>query len=215
MSGDKHPFFSVISLSAAFSAAAFVALHYVQVLPLEREVAQLKEQLKNQDKKVKISKEYQDLNSLYVNQKVKAELLQSQLNKKFNIETELTNTQVELRTIRDKLKIYSKYESYPEVVAKLESTKSLLAQYQDAYKEQIEENHKLKKDLSIKSEVAKLLGKKEKIEEKINAMLHGSTYVHLQPYTTFEQIPYDQLNSQLANVNKQIELLYTKLSVQD
>ena len=214
MSGDKHPFFSVIALSAAFSGVTFVALQYVQVLPLEREVAQLKEQLKNQDKKVKISKEYQDLNGLYLNQKVKAELLQSQLNQKYNIETELTNTQVELRTIRDKLKIYSKYETYPEVVAKLESTNSLLAQYQDAYKEQIEENHKLKKDLSIKSEVAKLLSKKEEIEEKINAMLHGSTYVHLQPYTTFEQTAYDQLNSQLANVNKQIELLYTKLSVQ-
>lgn len=215
MSADKHPFFSVIALSAAFSAAVFVALHYVQVLPLEREVAQLKEQLKDQEKKVKISIEYQDLNGLYVQEKAKVELLQSQLNKKSNVENELTNTQIELRTIQDKLKIYNNYKSYPEVVAKLESSNSLLNQYQEAYKEQIEKNHKLRQDLAIKSEVEKLLNKQENIEEKINAMLHGSKYLHLQSYTIFKQAAYDQLNSQLANVNKQIELLYTKLSVQD
>jgi hypothetical protein len=214
VSTDRHPFFSVIALSAAFSATVFVALHYVQVLPLEREVAQLKEQLKDQDKKVKISKEYLALSQNYFQEKAKAELFQKQLNMKLNVETELSNTQIKLAAANHKIEKYSKFDNYPEVVAELENTKASLSQYQQAYQKEVADNQQLTKDLSIKDEVSKLLSKREGIEEKIDAMLHGSNFVHLEPYTTYEQIAYEQLNSQLKSVNKQIELLYVKLSKQ-
>ena len=213
MSSDKHPLFSVIALSLAFSAIAFGALQYVQVTPLEIEVAKFKEQLKEQDRKIKISKSYQDLNNLYAQEKAKVQLYSQQLEEKFKVEVELSKSQVKLATANDKISKYSEYENYHEVVAKLESTKSLLSQYQSAYKDEVSKSTRLEENFSITNEVEKLLKKKEKIEEKIDAMLHGSVYVQLQKYTTFEQVAYDQLNSQLANVNKHIELLYTKLNL--
>jgi len=91
---DKHPFFSVIAISAAFSVAVFGMLQYVQVLPLDREVVKLNERLKNQKDNIKISKEYQEINDLYSQQKARAELLQEELKNRVGIGSDLVKTQI-------------------------------------------------------------------------------------------------------------------------
>jgi len=209
---DKHPFFSVIAISTAFSLGVFVALQYVQVIPLEREVAKLKEQLRNQDKKVKISLEYQELNNLYAQKKARSELLEEELKKKSGIESELVKTQLKLESALQIALELKENGNYKQAALELKQTRRNLEQYKEAYENTIEENKSLTKAFSIKKEVGSLVEKRTEIERTIDCMLHGCRWVHLQKYDkNYEQTAYIQYDSQLKSINKQIEVLYAKL----
>ena len=141
---DKHPFFSIIATSAVFSLAVFGALQYVQVLPLEREVAKQKEQLSIKEKSIKTSSDYQNLNNLHIYEKARAELLQKELNSKVEVEDNLTRINQKLTNANN------------QISGELVNTKKLTAQYISALENQSLTIELLKQQVSLKMAMSPL-----------------------------------------------------------
>lgn len=210
---EKHPLLSIISTSAAFSLATFGALQYVQVTPLESEVAKLKEQLTNQKAQVFVSKEYQELNNNLSLETARREYLEAELEIKVGLESKIARQEIVIKNQKESLDELKKYSNYNELLKSLTKSQSEIESYKKKTSQLQASNEKLKGLVTLRSDLDSLYKQRTKLEEIIACMNDSCQNFYYSAYAEkdFNQAEYEQYNSQLDTINKEITLIMSKL----
>lgn len=211
---ESHPVFKIISASVACAGVVFGIVQYMQVMPLERDLAIANQKLISSKEKVKLTEEYQTLNNLYQEAKARYELTLKELENKSSIEVKNIELKLELKNLSEKLSQFDKYENYDELSSNLEQTKSSLEQYKKAYAEYKDGYESLLSKLDLKEDLASLKKDKKHLETILDCMTHGCNLI---PYTykydkKYDSVAFEQFKHQLDEANRQISLLYEGLN---
>jgi len=207
---DSHPLLKIISTSVFCSGVVFSVVQYMQVMPLERDLATANKKLKSNEEQVKLTNEYQTLNNLYQQEKARYELASKKLQSKSGTEVRNIELQLELRSLKEKLSELDKYDNYGTLVFNLKQANSSLEQYKTANKKYKNGYEALLSKLDLKKDLTSLKKDKKHLETILDCMTHGCTLV---PYTykydkRYEPIAFAQYKHQLDEANRQISLLY-------
>ncbi|EIV8651428.1 hypothetical protein MA789_004406 [Vibrio parahaemolyticus] len=211
---ENYWFTKVIPSCVACSGVIFGVIQYMQVAPLKADLAKEQEKVRVQKSLVKTSKEYQDLQTLYLEEKAKRELRDEKLKGTARIEVEKRKLEIELEAAQKRLARLEKYFDYEAVVEKLASTIKRLDEKESAYSELLSKTSKLQQKLSLDEELKDLNRDKSRLETILDCMVNGcSGNVFYSKYDDkYEPIAFEQYKSQLNVVNKKIEIIYTSLA---
>ncbi|EHH1283404.1 hypothetical protein QUN95_004647 [Vibrio parahaemolyticus] len=211
---ENYWFTKVIPSCVACSGVIFGVIQYMQVAPLKADLAKEQEKVRVQKTLVKTSKEYQNLQTLYLEEKAKRELRDEELKGTARIEVEKIKLEIEFEGVKKRLAKLEKYSDYDAVVGKLTSTEKRLAEYELAYSELLSRAKELQKKLSLDDDLQKLNKEKSRLETILDCMVKGCNgNVFYSKYDDkYEPVAFEQYKSQLRVVNKKIEIIYTSLA---
>jgi len=205
---------SIISSSAVFAATTFAALQYIQVTPLEKEVAVLESKLENQKERVVVSVEYRKLQDALSRESAQRELLESQLADKSSLNEEVVALRIQLKDASKKLQTYQSQNDYNDITRELSSTKQHLVSLNEKYEHLQVEYQNLSTYVSIRKDLEELKSKKHELTSILRCM-NKANQCPLQYMTyminDFDQASYDNFKSELNQVNGSINLILTKL----
>lgn len=206
-------FTKVIPSCVACSGIVFGVIQYMEVVPLKTALGIEKDKVKNQTSLVKTTKPYQDLQVLYLNEKIKREMLDEKIKGSARLEIEKKNLELELKSTNNKLNKLEKFSDYETIALKLSSTESSLFEYKEAYSLVANENKQLKSKLSLDDDLKELNVKADHFETILDCMSNGCRfYAYLKYANKYEAVAFEQYKHQLDETNKQISLLHTALS---
>lgn len=207
---DNYWFTKVIPSCVACSGVVFGVIQFMQVTPLQIDLAKLQATIVNKKSLIKTTKEFQ---SLYFQEKTKREFLDEKLKYSARLEVEKKNLEIELTSKSKRLKELDKFSNYEAVELKLSDTESSLSEYKRAYSSLLTENEKLKSHLSLKSELVELNKNKKHLETILDCMNQGcGNFLYLKYSKKNDPVAFEQYKHQLDETNRQISLLYSALA---
>ncbi|CZF78383.1 hypothetical protein GCE9029_00804 [Grimontia celer] len=212
MAGNFN-FMTLLSTSVAFAAGTFTALQYIQVTPLETEVAVLKEKLSNQKEQVVVSVEYRQLNDELSRERARSELLESQVKKKNQAVEEAIVLRVELSNAKEKLEKYKKQGDYHLVKQNLEKVNNDLYGLKEKYLKLNKDYKALSGYISLRKDFEELKQQKSRLTQIMQCMNKSAcpTIYYKYYLDKFEQATYNQFGDELKEVNAQMKLIIDKL----
>ncbi|EGR1041859.1 hypothetical protein DDN11_18530, partial [Vibrio cholerae] len=204
---------TLLSTSAVFAAGTFTALQYIQVTPLETEVAVLKEKLSNQKEQVVVSLEYRQLQDEFSRERARRELLESQIEKKNQAVEEAIALRIELSNANEKLEKYINQGDYHLVKDKLTKVNNELHSLNEKYLNLDKEYNALVGYISIRKDFDELKKQKTRLTQIIQCMNKSicPTIYYTYYLNEFDQAKYNQFSDELKEVNTQMKLIIDKL----
>ncbi len=180
----NHPVFKPISSALTAGAIVFGVVQYLQVVPLERELAKVS--LSGEG--VKLTTEYQQLNELYLQEKARREIAMSEVATKSKVLTRNKELEIEVREYETAYNDYK--EGYEELKARYD---------------------KLVVNVGFNQDLNVLKDGKEKFEIILACMTHGCESPFYAKYNKkYDPVAYEQFKTQLSETNKNINLIYNK-----
>lgn len=210
---ENYWFTKVIPSCVACSGVVFGIVQYIQVAPLQSDLEKEQEKVKLQKSLVKTTKEYQDLQTLYLEEKVKREMRDEKLKGTARLEVEKTKLEIELESTEQRLAQLEEYSDYERLVEKLTAAEQSLSEYKSAYKSVFNKVNKLQEKLSLDDDLKELNEEKKHLETILDCMSQGCSDFYYAKYDdNYEPIAFEQYKHQLNETNRQISIIYSSLS---
>lgn len=211
---ESYWFTKVIPSCVACSTVVAGVIQFIQVTPLQIELTKEKEKVKAQTSLIKTTKVYQDLQKLYLEEKVKREMLDEELKGTSRLEIEKRKVEIELQSVQKQLTKLEKYSDYESLAERLATTELRLEDYKSAHATLLNQYEKLQSKLSLKDDLKKLNEEKKHLETILDCMSRGcTTNIYYTKYDDkYEPVAFEQYRRQLNEANKNISIIYSSIA---